>query len=796
MAKGRTFKLGFAGDVKPVKLDLPTEEAAPWDADAELRIVGKPVTRIDGHLKVSGRAKYTYDVNLPGMLWAAVLRSPYPAAKIVSLDVAPALKMPGVKAAIAVGKPAEKVIFAGQDVAAVAAERPDQAQAALAAIAVKYEPGRYVVDTLMATSPKAPRVHEAAVQERRTEGHVGSGGGGQTEGNVRPLPPSTKGNVDKALRSADVVHEGVYTTQVQTHSALETHGMVVRWDGPDRMTVWCSTQSIFSVRDEMAQIFGLDKDAVRVVTEFLGGGFGAKFGASAPGSRMGFIAGQLAKEAKAPVKYMATRHEEHVCTGNRPDAVQRVKLAAKKGEGKIVAIDVASWGSAGIGTGAGIGRNATSIYTRCPNIRVASHDVFTNAGPGTAMRAPGHPQGAFALELALDELAAALKVDPLDLRLAHDEHPVRRHQLEKGRARFGWDEKRKASAAMRGTNARIRKGYGVAASLWGDFGRGQAAVVTVSVRPDATIEIKNGVQDIGGGIVTVMAQIAAEVFGRPLETIVVKYGDSDFGPSVGSGGSQTTSSVTPAVRNAAEKAKAQLTARAAELLGVGTSEEVTWDDEGTASGGGKSMTFAQVCKKIEGEAIVATATRPKTYGAEPVSFPGATIPEIGGAQFVEVEVDTWTGVVRCTHVLALHDCGRVMNELTTRSQVNGGVILGVGYALMEERVMDRDFGRMLNPNLETYKVLGAEDTPKIDVELFDVYTGGNNTGAAGIGEPATIPTAAAIACAVLDAIGAPVRSLPITPAKVLAALGATPDTTPSLPAHLAAATGGAKEKQP
>jgi xanthine dehydrogenase YagR molybdenum-binding subunit len=783
MAKGRTFKLGWQGDVRPVKLDLPADEAPPWDADAKLEIVGKPIPRIDGHLKVSGRAKYTYDVTLPGMLWAAVLRSPHPSAKIASIDVTPALEQPGVKAAIAIAKVGERMIFAGQDVAAVAAERPDQAQAALAAIAVKYEPGRYVVDTLMATSPKSPRVHQGTIEERRTEGHVGEGGGGQAEGNVRPLPPSDKGNVDKALASADLVHEAVYATQVQTHTALETHGLLVRWDAADRMTVWCSTQSIFSVRDEMAEIFALSKDKVRVVSEFVGGGFGAKFGASAPGSRMGFIAGELAKQAKAPVKYMATRHEEHVCTGNRPDAVQRVKLAAKKG--KLVAIDVASWGSAGIGTGAGVGRSATSVYTKCPNIRVASHDVFTNAGPGTAMRAPGHPQGSFAIELAIDELAAKLKMDPLALRLAHDEHPVRRHQLEVGRERFGWDEKRKLSADLRAKGARIRKGYGVAASLWGDFGRAQAAVATVSVRPDATIEVKNGVQDIGGGIVTVLAQIAAEVFRRPLDTIVVKYGDSDFGPSVGSGGSQTTSSVTPAVRNAAEKAKAQLTARAAELLGVGSPEEVTWDADGTASGGGKSMTFAQVCKKIEGEAIVATATRPKTYGAEPVSFIGATIPEIAGAQFVEVEVDTWTGVVRCPHVLALHDCGRVMNELTTRSQVNGGVILGVGYALMEQRVMDRDFGRMLNPNLESYKVLGAEDTPKIDVELFDVFTGANNTGAAGIGEPATVPTAAAIACAVLDAIGKPVRSLPITPDRVLAALGAIPEPASGLPAHLA-----------
>ena len=787
MATKKTpIKVGFAGAVTTVKTELPEGEPVPWDADSKLRYVGKAVPRIDGRLKVSGKAKYTYDINLPGMLWAAVLRCPHPAAKVVSVDVAPALKEPGVKAAIALAKAGDTLKFAGQDVAAVAAERPDQAHAALATIAVEYKKLGYAVDVVSAAHPKAPVVHEGAVGERRTEGHVGEGGGGKQEGNVRPLPPSVRGDVDKAMAKAkpELTHEAVYTVPVQTHSALETHGLLVRWDGADRMTVWASTQSIFSVRDEMAATFGLDKDKVRVVTEFLGGGFGAKFGASAPGSGLGYIAGELAKQAKAPVKLMCTRADEHVCTGNRPDAIQQVKIA---GKGKqLLAIDVTSHGTAGVGTGAGVGRNAIGIYTKCPNVRVTSYDVFTNGGPGTAMRAPGHPQGAFAIELAIDELAAKMGVDPLKLRIDHDEHPLRVQQFQRGGEKFGWANKRAESAKMRAGKARIRHGYGVAASLWGDFGRGSAAVATVSVKPDGTIVVKNGVQDIGGGIVTVIAQVAAEVFKRPMSTVTVKYGDSDFGPSVGSGGSQTTSSVTPAIRNAAELAKAQLTTRAAELLGVGTAEEVTWDDEGTAHGGGKSMTFAQVCKKIEGEAIVATASRARTFGTAPMAFPGAPLPQIAGVQFAEVTVDTWTGVVRVPHVLALHDCGRVMNALTVRSQINGGVILGTSYALMEQRVMDNDFGRMLNPNLDCYKILGAEDTPKIDVELFDVFTGANSTCEAGIGEPATIPTAAAIACAVFDAIGAPVRSLPLTPSRVLAALGTYEAKEPALPDYLRA----------
>ncbi|MCR9163194.1 MAG: xanthine dehydrogenase family protein molybdopterin-binding subunit [Nannocystaceae bacterium] len=764
------IKVGFGDQVKAVSVELPKGEAKPWDADAQLEVVGKPIPRRDGALKVSGRAKYTYDVNLPGMLYAAVVRSPLPAAKVVSVDTSAAEKIAGVKAVVQVAEKGDAVLFAGQDVAAVVAERPEQAWQAARAVKVEYEQRRFVTRLAFAATPDAPLVHRGAVEERRTEGHVTEGGGGDAQGNKRPLRPMKKGDVSKGLKGA-TVHEAVYETQVQTHSALETHGIVARWDDDEHLTVWASTQSIFSVRDELAEVFDLKPTNVRVHTDYLGGGFGAKFGASAPGSRLGTIAARLAKQTGAPVKLMCDRHEEQVCTGNRPDSIQTVKVAGKGTA--LTAIEVQSIGTAGIGTGAGVGRNAFAVYTKCPNILVDSSDVFTNAGPGTAMRAPGHPQGAFAFELALDELATKLGVDPIELRLANDEHPVRLWQFEEGAKRFDWKAKRAESKRLREGKARIRRGCGVAASIWGDFGRPKAAVVTCSVLRDGSVEIRNGVQDIGTGIPTVLAQIGAEVFTRPLDTIIVRYGDSELGSSVGSGGSQTTSSVTPAVRNACEDAKEKFIEHVAELLGAKPAD-VSWANDGTLSAGGASITFAQACKKIPGESITATADRPATYGNHPMPFLGAPMPQIAGVQFAEVEVDTWTGVVRAKHVLAMHDCGRVMNRLTCTSQVNGGVILGTSYALMEQRVMDHDVGRMLNPNLESYKICGAADTPEIEVVLTDVYTGANNTGAAGIGEPSTIPTAAALACAVFDALGEPVRRLPMTPSRVLAALGAVP----------------------
>jgi xanthine dehydrogenase YagR molybdenum-binding subunit len=770
----KTLTLGFADRLTEVEIDVPEGEPRPWDATARLDKVGKPTPRRDGHLKVSGKATYTYDVALPGMLHAVVLRCPLPCATVTKLSLERAKSQPGVKAVLGLAESGERLIFAGQDVAAIAADTLDHAHDALAAIEVEYAPLPFVVDTVRAATAGAPAVHQGKVSERHTEGdEPGGAGGAKAEGNVRPTPPNKRGDVAKALKKAAFTHEASYATQVQTHSALETHGLVVRWDAKDKLTVWASTQGIFSVRDELAEIFTLPVANISVITDFLGGGFGAKFGASAPGTRMGWIAGELARKAGAPVKLMCTRHEEHVCTGNRPDSHQQVVLGADKA-GKLLAVHVKSLGTAGIGTGAGIGRNAFSIYTKIPNVLVEASDVFTNAGPGTAMRAPGHPQGAFAIELALDELALKMKVDPLRLRIDHDEHPVRRWQFEEGAKRFGWTDARANSAALRAKGTRIRRGVGMAAAIWGDFGRGTAAQVTCSISRDGKVEVKNGVQDIGTGIGTVMAMVAAEVLHRPLDGITVKIGRSEHGPSVGSGGSVTTSSVTPAVRNACERAKAQLFEVAAETLGV-AAKDVVWGPDGGVIGGDKKLSFEQLCKKLPSEAIVATSSRSKTFSWYPMKFMDQPMPQIAGVQFVEVEVDTWTGVVRAKRVLAMHDCGRVMNELTCRSQVNGGIILGTSYALLEERVLDRDFGRMLNPNFEQYKIAGAMDVPEIEVVLTDVYTGANSTGAAGIGEPATIPTAAAIACAVHDAIGVPVRSLPITPAKVLAALGLVPN---------------------
>ncbi|TPV93354.1 MAG: xanthine dehydrogenase family protein molybdopterin-binding subunit [Myxococcales bacterium FL481] len=766
--KQHRLKVGFSQNYRQAVVTTPDDEPRPWDADSQLTQVGKPTPRIDGVLKVTGAAKYTFDIALPGMLFAAVLRCPHPCAKLVALDLQPAERAEGVRAVLAVAEIGDRLLYAGQDVAAVAATSATLAREALAEIVATFEPLPFVVDPSRAQQPDAPAVHQGAVQERRTEGdEPGEASAAKRRGNTRPGRSQKRGQAAKGLRRAHTVFEATYTTAVQTHSALESHGLVVRWDGPKAMTAWASTQSIFSTRRDLADMFDLEANQVRVITEYMGGGFGGKFGANAPGSSVGWIAASLARKAQAPVKLMCQRDEEHLVGGNRPDSRQRVRLGADS-RGRLVAVHVQASGTAGIATGAGVGRNAFGIYSRCPNTLVESLDVFTNAGPSTAFRAPGHPQGAFAIESALDELALALGQDPVDIRLANDGHPVRRYQLELGRERFEWTRRREHARAQRRRNTRLRRGVGVASSIWGDYSN-PGVVVTVVVGRDASIEVRNGVQDIGGGIGTSMALVAAEVFGRPHDRVRVHIGDSELGSGVGSGGSSTTGSVTPAVRNACEKARAGLLELAATKFGV-AANKVQWEAGGRVRFGRQTLEFEELCKHISGDALVTTGSRPKTYASHPYAYPGSSVPQIAGVQFAEVEVDTWTGLVRCTQVLAIHDCGRVMNELTVRSQINGGVIGGVGYALFEERVMDNDLGVMVNANFEQYKIAGARDVPQIDIVLTQVVTGSNSTGAVGIGEPATIPTAAAIANATANALGVHVRSLPLTPRQVLAAL--------------------------
>jgi xanthine dehydrogenase YagR molybdenum-binding subunit len=750
------LRIGFNGEFQTKDVSVAPGDPAPWDPSTKFSILGTRVPRLDGKAKTTGEARYAIDVRLPGMLYARILRCPFAAATIQSIDLAPARKMPGVKAALTLAEPGEKIRFAGQEVAAVAADTPERVGDALAAIVVVYQPRPFVVGIGAAEKPEAPLVFDGRADTKTSAGDVEDRSKGlPRKGNVLGPRTSGKGDVEAGFREAEALVEATYVTQVQTHSALETHGLVAQWEGGD-LKVWATTQGIFSVRDELAEALKIPASRVRVITEHMGGGFGAKFGARIEG----VTAARLAKEAGAPVKLFLERKEEQLATGNRPSSVQWIKAGATK-DGKLTALHLVVHGTGGTNGGTGTSGPAKNIYA-CPNLKVEEYDVFTNAGPSAAMRAPGHPQGAFALEATMDELAAKLGMDPLEFRMKNDPSEVRREEFRIGAEKIGWKTRDSRRATK---DPAIRRGVGVGAAVWYNTGN-TGPRATVTLNRDGSAEVEHGVQDLGTGARTMVAIVAAEELGLPLEKVSVRIGDTrmPFGPA--SGGSKTTPSSAPTIRRAASQAKRGLAATIAREWKV-PAESVSVDAGWVSAAGEppRRISWNEACRLLPGPGVSATADRAENNE-------GAWKRFVAGAQFAEVEVDTETGKVTVERVVAVHDCGLAVNALTTESQIQGGVIQGLSYALFEDRVLDPGSGRMLNPNLEEYKIAGALDCPEIETVIVPVWDGVNSTQSTGIGEPATVPTAAAIANAVSHALGARITRLPITPEVVLAAVDA------------------------
>jgi xanthine dehydrogenase YagR molybdenum-binding subunit len=527
-----------------------------------------------------------------------------------------------------------------------------------------------------------------------------------------------------------------------------------------------STQFTAGVRHELAEAFDLPLSRVRVVVDGMGGGFGSKSTLGVYGR----IAVALSRQAKTPVRIVNDRWEEQMDSGNRPGTRQHLRIGAKR-DGALTAISVVSYGTAGVALGAGVGNVAQALYA-CPNFESAQHDVFTNAGPGCAMRAPGNTPGAFALEQAIDELAGRLSIDPLALRDRIDPSPVRREERRIGAERIGW-QRRQSPGADPGT---AKRGIGVAQSLWGAYVQINSAC-EVRVMRDGSVELLSGVQDIGTGIGTVLAQVVAETLGLRPEQIAIHIGDTDFPAGPPSYGSRTTASITPPARTAAWRVLQSLFRAAAPALNVAPETLVARDRRiFVRDDPNRGIGFADAAAGLRTDCISAVASRSDDYGGFRRRMADAAIAQqdLGGVQFAEVTVDTETGIVRVERVVAVQDCGRPMNPLQIESQVQGGVLMGLSYALFEDRIIDRHTGRMVNPNLEQYKLAGPRETPAIDVVLLENYQAQSATDAYSIAEPSNIATAPAIANAVYNAIGVRIRSLPMTPAIILAALGKIP----------------------
>ena len=746
-------------------VELPAFEPAPWGADAELGIVGARVPRMDAPERVTGRARYTHDIARPGMLFAVMLRSTIPRGTIRSFDPARALAMPGVFDVLGPGDaPAStrlfgrEILYAGQPVAAVCAESMGAAHSAAHAIAVEYDALPFAVTFEDATAKDAPKV--------------------RPKGNVMENAPlvMSRGDVDVGLKAADVVLHREFRTPVQLHTALETHGAVAEWEG-DRLTVWESTQGIFRVRENVAKALELPLSKVRIIKDYMGGGFGAKNGAG-PHT---YVAALFARRQGRAVRCINDRVAEQTDSGNRPSSTQRVTIGAKS-DGTLTAIFASIDVPLGIsGWEGGPGQIYHEMYD-CPNVRTEETFAYINASGMQAFRGPGYVEGAFGLEGAMNALAGVLKLDPVALRVKNfarrdprTSRPYSGNALlecySQGAKAFGWkteDGRSKMEDRRPKTEGRVRIGHGMAAQVW-PTGGGPPAYALVRMNSDATIDVLAGTQDLGTGARTVLSQIAAESLGAKLSDVRAIIGDTETLPYSGnSWGSMTTASVGPAVRMAAEDAQHQLFEAAAAMLDATPDALEARGSRIVVRDTDRTMTFAEVTAKLGNVMIIGKGSR----GPNPADTAIVTF----GAQFAEVEVDLDTGVVRVLRFVAAHDAGRIINPTLAESQLEGGIIQGLGYALFEERVLDRALGLVMNPTMHDYKIPTMADIPSIDAFFVaGADPVANHTGARGIAEPPMIPTAPAIAAAVSDAIGADVTEIPLTPWRVLAAIGARED---------------------
>lgn len=707
-----------------VEIEVDDEGGPGWGPNDKHTLLNHRITRVDGPLKATGAALYTYDMRLPGMLYGRILRSPHAHAKITSIDTEAALKISGVKAIVK--GPLEELRFAGAPVAAVAATTPEIAADAIRAIVVKYEVLPHVVVPDEAIKPNAPKVvaEENNLQERTKAGDPQK--------------------VEAAFATADAIVEAEYRSARVHHACLETHGMVVDYRGGDSATIYASTQGTFTIPGDAAKELGLPQSAVTSIVQHMGGGFGSKFGIGTEG----MLACRLSKQTKAPVKMMLTRYDEFVMSGNRSGSWQKLKGGVTK-DGKLVAFNARQYRLGGIG--AGSQANQPYIY-RAGEFYREVYNLHTNEDSSNAMRAPGHPQASFAIESLMDELAYKIKMDPVAFRKLNLADPVYARQLDRGAKEIGWSRRNPTAG---GNPSPLKRGMGCAVGTWGGGGNNQCKV-DVTVSRDGAVTVAVGAQDLGTGTRTYTRAIVAEEFGLQIRDVVEQIGNSKLGASTASGGSVTSASLAPSVKDAAIKARLLVAGRVAPLLGNPKPEEIKFAD-GSVSANNKTITWKQASAALPAAGITSHGEWRADLQARGVH----------GACFAEVEVDVETGHVRPIKMVHVQDGGLPLNRLTMESQINGGMIQSLGMALWEGRVIDSDLGLQLNPQFGDYKLPGTLEMPEL-VPIIDDED--KREAVIGIAEPAIIPALGAVVNAVFNATGVRIRELPITPDKILMAL--------------------------
>jgi xanthine dehydrogenase YagR molybdenum-binding subunit len=779
-----------------------------WPAEDKRDLIGKRISRVDSPVKVSGQAKYTYDVKRPDMLFGKVLRCPYARARVVSIDTAAAEKMPGVKAVHIIQGPNSNIHWAGDDIVVVAAVDESTAEDAVRAISVKYEklphlvtdteppkgaaeeqgplsmddiddmldnqvPARQMVEQIQhygitskpeedalkglkedgATDDVIAAIRAATVHAEATK---------KPQSNYQKSATVTQGEGENGFTQADVVSEGLYGAPVITHCCLESHGSISEWTDNDHLFVHMSTQNVSGIAGQMAEPLKIPAANIRVHQEHVGGGFGSKFGPD----RWGIATAAVSKKAGGkPVRVMLERDSELKVAGARPSSYARVKVGAKK-DGAIVAWQSESWGTGGPG-GGGM-PPIPYIFSGIPNQRKEHTAIRNNIGPARAWRAPSHPQAAVITMCALDDLAARLEMDPLSFFLKNvdlankERQSTYREELAIAADLMGWREKWRP----RGQNVsgNIARGVGLSMHTWG--GRGHASDCDLTLYPDGSVDIKMGTQDIGTGTRTTILIVASDTLGISMDGIKLYIGDTLYPASGGSGGSTTPGGVSSSTRRAAVDARDALCARVAPALNAQPDElECVNGTVRVRSDPSRSLTWKEACSKLGAMPLTVRGKNPDK--GKP---PDLTNSGVGGVGMADVEVDTDTGVVKVKKMVAVQDCGLIIDLKMAESSCYGAMVMGISTALFEEKVMDAATGRMLNADMQFYRLAGLNDIPELLVHMM-TGKGYDERGVIGLGEPPVISPAAAISNAVANAIGVRVPFLPLTPDRVLAALG-------------------------
>ena len=698
-----------------------------WPSQEKRKLIGKRIERVDGPAKSSGAAKYSLDINRPGLLYGKILGATIAAGTLKSLDASAAEALQGVRAVHVMTQAGRPINWAGQEIVALAADTEEIATEALGLIKVEYEHGEPQVDD---SDPQKVSGNPAT----RTEGDPAAG-----------------------FAAAAETVSGRYGVATITHCCLEPHGQVSEFrDG--ELHVWPSTQAVSGFAGQLTKPAGLEANKIHIDCQYMGGGFGSKFGADA----WGVACVELAKKAGKAVKLLLDRDLELMIGGNRPSAFADVKIGADK-EGRVTAWESKAWGSGGMG---GFSAPLLPYVFSFPNQTTESQGIRTNRGAARAWRAPRHPQGCAITMAAMEDLAAKLGIDALEFYLKNLEYAPEnlrdRYREELMLAAELIDYKSKAHPRGDKAKGPVKRGLGISLHTWG--GAGHASACDVTINADGSVEASMGTQDLGVGTRTCVGIVVAETLGLPLEAVKVNIGRNSYPTSGGSGGSTTIGGISSSSRQAAVAALDELWKKVAGELKISPDELEAADGKiREKANPQKSIAWKDACKLLGQMSITQQG---RHQGGARTELTGSGV---GGVQIADVSVDIETGLVKMNEMVAVQDCGLIIDLKLAESQVYGALIMGITYAIFEEAIYDRQTGRMLNPDMEFYRLATLPDVGKLKVHMM-TGKGYDEQGVIGLGEPPVISPGAAISNAVANAIGVRVPSIPLTADRVIEAL--------------------------